>query len=281
MNDAPPNKDNVASGRCEVNSSNRHGLDYREEARTLGPPPCPIIDVHAHLSGEKASELYAETADLLGVQEVWTMTQLENAPRVRGCSGRSSSLYSRSQLARSRPPLQPMGLISSTGFSVFMTKLGARMIKLFAAPKLRDVELDIKHPDLFQLDSPLRRKNVALAERLGMMVMTHIADPDTWFQAKYNDPERYGTKRSQYDSLERMLDSYDVQWIAAHMGGSPEDLPFLDGLLERHDNLHLDTSACKWMLRTLGSKNDTKTSRRSSSKVARPRVLWIRHSHNG
>ena len=35
------------------------------------------------------------------------------------------------------------------------------------------------------------------------------------------------------------------------MGGWPEDLEFLDGLLERHPNLHLDTSATKWMVREL------------------------------
>jgi hypothetical protein len=51
-----------------------------------------------------------------------------------------------------------------------------------------------------------------------------------------------------------MLDRFGVPWIAAHMGGSPEDLDHLDGLLERHDNLHLDTSACKWMLRELGAQ---------------------------
>jgi hypothetical protein len=36
------------------------------------------------------------------------------------------------------------------------------------------------------------------------------------------------------------------------MGGSPEDLGFLAGLLERHPNLRLDTSAAKWMIRELG-----------------------------
>ena len=48
-----------------------------------------------------------------------------------------------------------------------------------------------------------------------------------------------------------MLERFQVPWIAAHMGGWPEDLEFLTGLLERHDNLHLDTSAAKWMIREL------------------------------
>ena len=42
-----------------------------------------------------------------------------------------------------------------------------------------------------------------------------------------------------------------MPWLAAHMGGWPEDLEFLTGLLDRHPNLHLDTSATKWMVREL------------------------------
>jgi hypothetical protein len=33
------------------------------------------------------------------------------------------------------------------------------------------------------------------------------------------------------------------------MAGSPEDLEFLDGLLARHPNLSIDTSATKWIVR--------------------------------
>jgi hypothetical protein len=35
------------------------------------------------------------------------------------------------------------------------------------------------------------------------------------------------------------------------MGGWPEDLEFLSGLLTQHANLYLDTSAAKWMVREL------------------------------
>ena len=90
-----------------------------------------------------------------------------------------------------------------------------------------------------------------LAASLGMSFMAHVADPDTWFASKYTDTNRYGTKVEQYEGFERMLDAYPVPWIAAHMGGFPENLSFLDGLLERHANLYLDTSATKWMVREL------------------------------
>jgi hypothetical protein len=50
-----------------------------------------------------------------------------------------------------------------------------------------------------------------------------------------------------------MIERFSQPWIAAHMGGWPEDLDFLDGMLERHDNLYLDTSATKWVVRELGT----------------------------
>ena len=87
------------------------------------------------------------------------------------------------------------------------------------------------------------------AASLGMAFMVHVADPDTWFATKYADRSRYGTKASHYEPLERLLDEYRVPWIAAHMAGSPEDLDFLDGLLSRHPNLSIDTSATKWIVR--------------------------------
>jgi hypothetical protein len=37
------------------------------------------------------------------------------------------------------------------------------------------------------------------------------------------------------------------------MGGWPEDLAFLSGMLTRHPNLNLDTSATKWVVRALGA----------------------------
>jgi hypothetical protein len=87
------------------------------------------------------------------------------------------------------------------------------------------------------------------AASLGMVMMAHVADPDTWFATKYADAARYGTKRQHYEPLERLLERYPNPWMVAHMGGFPEDLAFLSGLLARHPNLHLDASATKWIVR--------------------------------
>ena len=60
--------------------------------------------------------------------------------------------------------------------------------------------------------------------------MIHLADPDTWFMTKWPpDSSVYGVSASCTTGPERMLDRFTAPWIAAHMGGWPEDLAFLDG----------------------------------------------------
>jgi hypothetical protein len=126
---------------------------------------------------------------------------------------------------------------------------GASICKFWAAPRGIDYGIEAGNPRLLALDAPHRRAAMDEAASLGMAFMVHVADPDTWFATKYADQARYGTKASHYEPLERLLDEYRVPWIAAHMAGSPEDLDLLDGLLERHPNLSIDTSATKWIVR--------------------------------
>ena len=76
-----------------------------------------------------------------------------------------------------------------------------------------------------------------LAAELGMIFMVHVSDPDTWFATKYRDPSLYGTKQSQYEPLEPLLERFPRPWIAAHMAGSPEDLGFLAKLRFHDDSL--------------------------------------------
>jgi hypothetical protein len=236
-----------------TNPSNRFGVDFRAEAEALGPPPCPIIDAHAHIGGDRSAMIYREVAELFGVERVFSMTRIEEVPRIREILGdRVDFIAVPDWYADDRKNAHGIGFLESIER---FHDLGSRMIKFFQAPRIRDLEREFGEPGLLDLDGPLRLEAARLAERLGMGIMTHVADPDTWFQAKYSDASLYGTKRSQYEPLERMLDQFDLPWIAAHMGGSPEDLEHLDGLLERHPNLHLDTSACKWMVRELGRQS--------------------------
>src|SRR5262249_19036789 len=142
---------------------------------------------------------------------------------------------------------------NSAGFIERIQKfydLGARIVKFWQAPRLMEFAAELGDPHMFGLESNFPQEAMRLADSLGMTFMTHVADPDTGFATRYKDVAKYGTKRSHYEPLERLLDRFGQRtWIAAHLGGWPEDLEFLSGLLERHRNLNLDSSATKWVVR--------------------------------
>ena len=233
-------------------AANRLRLDYRREAERLGTPVVPIIDIHSHINGPRASKVYDEARRLYGVRRVYSMNQLPSVGPVREVLGDAVRFIAFPQFIdpdRSRSHRE--GFLEA--IEKFHREHGSRMLKLWNAPALQDVLKSAGGAtDLREVDSPWRVKACELGERLGMMYMIHLADPDTWFKTKYTDSSVYGVKRELYHGLERMLDRFTAPWIAAHMGGWPEDLVFLDGLLTRHPNLHLDTSATRWVVRELG-----------------------------
>jgi hypothetical protein len=231
--------------------ANRFGLDYRAEAAKLGRPVVPIIDAHTHIHGERASRIYDEVRKLFGVVKTYSMTQVGQAPTVREALGDTVRFIAIPTWSDpEKASAHGMGYIKT--IERFRREFDSRMLKIWGSPRLRDIVTGEGAVDVRDLDSPARIAACEAGRDLGMMYMVHIADPDTWFATKYADPAKYGTKRSHYEALERMLDRFESPWIAAHMGGWPEDLNFLDGLLTRHPNLYIDTSATKWVVRELG-----------------------------
>jgi hypothetical protein len=231
-------------------AANLLGLDYRAEPIRMPPPPAPITDIHIHIGGPTASRVYEEVSRLYGVHRVLSQTRLADAAAVRGVMG------DRVNFVAGPPWAQPdKGRAFREDFldhiRIWHREFGARVVKFWAAPRLWEI-LGAGASDVVPLDSPWRIRAAELAQELGMMFMAHIADPDTWFKTKYKDASIYRAKRDHYASLERMLDRFPSPWIGAHMGGWPEDLAFLSGLLSRHPNLYLDTSATKWIIRELG-----------------------------
>lgn len=227
----------------------------------MGKPCVPIIDAHAHLHGKVALPIYQRAMDLFGIERTYTMSQIHWAPEVREILGERVRFISMPHFASDDKQDAHRGGYLKV-IEAFHRDYGARMCKLWCSPALRDIlppmgasagpaGNGLGATDLADVDSPWRREHARVATGLGMMLMVHIADPDTWFATKYSDGSKYGTKAHQYVGLRRMLDLFPVPWIAAHMGGWPEDLGFLDRLLEAHPNLHLDTSATKWIVREL------------------------------
>ncbi len=230
--------------------NNLPGMDYRAQAAAFRAFGRPIIDAHSHIVGGAAARIYDEARRLYGVGLTYSMTPMPYVEPVREVLGdtvRFIAIPTWGDPDKDRA--WRAGFLEN--IEVFHARHGARIMKLWNSPSLRDRFPGNAGTDLVELDSPWRVRACELARSLGMAIMVHVADPDTWFKAKYGDAAKYRTKREQYEALERMLDRFEVPWIAAHMGGWPEDLGFLDGLLSRHPNLHLDTSATKWQVREL------------------------------
>jgi hypothetical protein len=229
--------------------ANRFGLDYEAEAERLGPPPVPITDVHTHIGGAEAAKIYKRAADLYGILRIYSMTHIEQVETMRDIFGeRIRFIAVPDYRAEDKRHSLGRGYIDRIHR---YAEHGVKIAKFWAAPRATDYAIEMGDPSLMKLDHPVRIEAMEAARRHGMIFMTHIADPDTWFATKYRDASVYGTKREQYEPFEDLLQRFAQPWIAAHMGGWPEDLAFLTGLMERHQKLYLDTSATKWMVREL------------------------------
>jgi hypothetical protein len=241
----------VPPRRCWA--ANLFGLDYREQAARFAPV-VPITDIHIHINGPAAARIYRDVAAHWGIQRVVTQTRLEDAPAVRDTFGdRAAFIAIPAWSDPDKAHAFRQGFLDN--MTVWAQQWGARIVKFWAAPRLWEIlgANGADATDIVPLDSEWRIRHAQRAVDLGMMFMTHCGDPDTWFRTRYADARIYRAKREHYLGLERMLDRFASPWIAAHMGGYPEDLDFLDGLLERHDNLYLDTSATKWIVRELSA----------------------------
>lgn len=233
--------------------ANRLGFDYAAKAISLGSPVTPIIDAHSHIGGKEASKIYAKVAEQYGISLTYSMTQLEQIENVKQSLGdRVRFIAVPNFNDEDRRYNHGKGYIKR--MSEFY-KHGVRIAKFWAAPRALDYGAEAGDPDLLRLNSKVRLETMHAAAEMGMIFMTHIADPDTWFKTKYADASVYGTKIQQYEPFEELLDQFKIPWIAAHMAGFPEDLDFLTQLMSRHENLYLDTSAGKWMVRELSKQS--------------------------
>ena len=250
----PPMANPATPPPIAINPSNRLGLDYEAEAARF-PLPSEveraggIIDVHSHINGIEAARIYKRAAELYGIKLTYSMTQLEQVEAMRDVFGdRIRFIAVPNWSGEDRKYEMGEGFIRRIER---FHALGCRIVKFWSAPRSIEIGQKIGEPYFMRLDNPERLDTMQVAHDLGMMFMTHIADPDTWFATKYSNASLYGSKLDQYKPLEDAIARFQQPWIAAHMGGWPENLEFLDGLLTRHKNLNLDTSAAKWMIREL------------------------------
>jgi predicted TIM-barrel fold metal-dependent hydrolase len=219
--------------------ANRLGIDYRSHA--LGDPLVPIIDAHTHVRGPDDAELFFEVASLFGVECVWSMTPLDEVDLMRArFPGRIESIAVPQWRKFTSDEAFRTGWMRD--LDEFAAK-GSRICKFWMAPRMR-----AEHG--ITLDKPFMQPVIRRAVELGFHFMTHIADPTIWWRERYADAARYGTKREQFDQLTFLLGAVsDRVVIGAHMGGSLEELDFLQSLLDRYPNYVIDSSATKWIVR--------------------------------
>lgn len=235
--------------------ANLLGLDYAAEARRLGSPPVPIIDRHAHINGPKAAHIFRDVMDTFDVAEVHSMSILDQAYGVRDVLGDRIRFIGFPRFtAEDKVHAFTHGYLED--LRIWRDEFGATCAKIWNAPRWREIAqkfaagTELNPADIATLDSPWRLRTAERMIELGLSIMVHTADPDTWFASRYADADLFGTKAEHHDEFERFLERvHPTTVIGAHLCGTPENLDVLDGFLARHDNLITDSSATKWVLR--------------------------------
>jgi len=221
---------------------NRLHLDYRQ------PIPRPkvkgiVIDAHTHLVAGRHAKIWFEAAKHYGIDAFVTMAPLEEALVLqRDWPGRIQFI--------AVPSWQNPSIDDWLRRLEMFYNMGSRIIKFHMAPGTMAARN-------YRLDSPALRPLIREAAARGMILMSHVGDPDTWYSGKYSDAAKYGTRDEHYAMWEGVLEEYrDHPWLGAHMGGNPENLARLQDLLDRFPNLYLDNSATRWMVRELSARRD-------------------------
>jgi len=223
---------------------NRIGLDFR------APMPRPkvrgtVIDFHTHLLAARHAKAWFEAGDHYGIDAYVTMAPLEEALVLqRNYPGRLQFI--------AIPRWQEKSYDDWRRRVEAFYNLGSRIIKFHMAPGTMASRG-------WRLDSPEIRTILRDAVSRGMILMSHVGDPDTWYHGKYAaDVAKFGTREEHYRLWESALTEYrDTPWVGAHLGGNPEDLLRLQDLLDRFPNLLLDCSATRWMVREVSARRDT------------------------
>jgi predicted TIM-barrel fold metal-dependent hydrolase len=243
--ETPPKPVSPVLAPAKVDEYNRTGIDFRQ------PMPRPkvrgiTIDFHCHLFAARHAKAWFEAADHYGIDCFVTMTPLEEAAGLL----RDYPDRIRFNVVPKWQEFSPDWIDDWLRRLESFYNLGSRIVKFHASPGTLDMrKLPLDSPKL----KPIFR---AIVDRR-MAIMTHVGDPDTWYNGRYADTARYGTREQHYRMLEdAMREHFDVPWVGAHMSGNPEDLARIQDLLDRFPNFMIDCSATRWMQREISARRD-------------------------
>jgi predicted TIM-barrel fold metal-dependent hydrolase len=224
---------------------NKAGIDFH---RSMPRPKVrgPVIDWHTHLLASRHAPGWFAAADHFGIDTFVTMTPLEEAVSLqRNWPGRVHFI--------AIPRWQETGCFWCDEWLRRLESfynIGSRVVKFHMAPGTMSTRK-------WRLDAPEMKRLMDEAVARGMILMTHVGDPETWYTSRYADSAKYGTRDEHYRMWESVLVEYrDHPWVGAHLGGNPEDLHRLQALLDAYPNLYLDCSATRWMVREISARRD-------------------------
>jgi predicted TIM-barrel fold metal-dependent hydrolase len=224
---------------------NRLKLDYRK------PLPRPrvkgrVIDWHCHLLAVRHAEEWFAAADHFGIDQFLTMTPLEEAVGLQRQYGQRLNFIAIPSWGDMGEHWRDNWLRRIEAFY----NLGSRVVKFHCAPGTMVARG-------WRLNDPVARPLFQEAVSRGMLLMSHIGDPDWWYANKYADTAKFGSRDDHYAMWDELLTEYaPTPWVGAHLGGNPENLPRLQGLLDKHPQLYLDLSATRWMVREVSKQRD-------------------------
>lgn len=203
----------------------------------------PIIDAHCHCGRPAATDRMIRAGSLYGVRRWVVICALEEIGRLRREYGDrvAFNVWSEHKRTGSADPFTEINLriVEQAALA------GAVSIKFWYKPEFNE-------RSGVWFDDPRLDPVFEAICRAGLSVLVHIADPDVWWSHRYSDAGRFESKAFTYRQLTNTLERFpELPVLVAHMGGWPENPAYLAGLLDRHPNLHLDTSGTKWIAREL------------------------------
>ena len=154
---------------------NRLGLDFRK------PIPRPkvngiVIDAHTHLLANRHTKAWFEAARHYGIDAFVSMTPLEEAISIqRNWPGRVQFI--------AVPKWGENSIDEWLRRVESFYNIGSRIIKFHMAP-------GTMFSRKWNLRTPEIQKIISDAVARGMILMSHVGDPDTWYHGKYSDASK-------------------------------------------------------------------------------------------
>ena len=228
------------------------------EEHHVARPRFPVINAHAHFGRQEITP-----AAVLAIMD---SSGVEIAINLDGQDSADIARYAREygrRVITFRHLWFPRGRVDSQFFSTLIRKTeeasraGARGLKIWKHLGLRTLDSDGR---LIRVDDPRLDPLWERAAALKLTVMLHLADPEPFFQPMDRFNERYEemvvhpevhykadglpTRSEILAQFERVVAKHpQTTFIGAHMLWSANDLAALGGLLDRHPNLYVETSA--------------------------------------